>query len=67
MADTGCHVPVNRGHNGPMMGFAQKEHKKVENIHSSYGIGDAIFEKTAKRPEEKHVVGFIIETVKANP
>lgn len=67
MANPGYHVPVYKGHNGPMMAFAQKEHKTVENIHGSHGMGDAIFEKTAQRPEEKHAVDFIIETVKANP
>lgn len=67
VANPDYYVPVYKGHSGPMMAFAQKEHQTVENIHGSHGMGDAKFEKTAQRPEEQHAVDFIIETVKANP
>lgn len=67
VADPGYHVPVYKGHSGPMLSYTQKKHITVENIHGSHGMGDAIFEKTAQRPEEQHAVDFIIETVKANP
>ena len=67
VANPGYRVPVYKGHNSPMLSFAQKEHKTVENIHGNYGMGDAEFEKAEQRPEEQHAVDFIIETVKANP
>lgn len=67
VANPGYTVPVYKGHNSPILSFAQKEHKTVENIHGNYGMGDAEFEKAEQRPEEQHAVDFIIEIVKANP
>ncbi|MER2041084.1 nucleoside hydrolase [Desemzia incerta] len=67
VADPGYKVPVYKGYNSPMLSFAQKVHKTVENIHGNYGMGDAEFAKAEQRPEEQHAVDFIIETVKANP
>lgn len=67
MADPGYKVPVYKGYNSPMLSFAQKVHKTVENIHGNYGMGDAEFAKAEQRPEEQHAVDFIIEIVKANP
>ena len=67
VADPGYKVPVYKGYNSPMLSFAQKVHKTVENIHGNYGMGDAEFAKAEQRPEEQHAVDFIIEIVKANP
>ena len=39
----------------------------VEDVHGSDGMGDSFFPKAKQRPEEKHAIDFIIETVKANP
>ncbi|WP_188204620.1 nucleoside hydrolase [Desemzia incerta] len=67
VADPGYKVPVYKGYNSPMLSFAQKVHKTVENIHGNYGMGDAEFAKAEQRPEVQHAVDFIIEIVKANP
>ncbi|MBC5636751.1 nucleoside hydrolase [Ornithinibacillus sp. BX22] len=60
------HVPVFKGYEGPILG-SQEGHVTVEDVHGSDGMGDSFFPKATQRPEEKHAVDFIIETVKANP
>ncbi|MFS0674852.1 nucleoside hydrolase [Ornithinibacillus sp. 179-J 7C1 HS] len=60
------HVPVFKGYEGPILGN-QDGHVTVEDVHGSDGMGDSLFPKATQRPEEKHAVDFIIETVKENP
>lgn len=60
------YVPVYKGYEGPIIG-TEEGHVTVEDVHGSDGMGDSFFEKAKQRPEEKHAVDFIIETVKANP
>ncbi|GIO27330.1 nucleoside hydrolase [Ornithinibacillus bavariensis] len=60
------HVPVFKGYEGPILG-TQEGHVTVEDVHGKDGMGDSFFEKAKQRPEDKHAIDFIIETVKANP
>lgn len=59
-------VPVFKGYEGPIMNFSETGHLTVEDVHGSDGMGDSFFPKAKQRPEEKHAIDFIIETVKAN-
>ncbi|MGG3841260.1 nucleoside hydrolase [Paenibacillus thiaminolyticus] len=60
-------VPVYKGHEGPIMGIGQKEHRTVEDVHGKDGMGDSFFEKAIQSPEKGHAVDFLIEAVHNNP
>lgn len=61
------YVPVFKGHEGPMMKIPGQKHWTEERIMGDDGMGNANFEPAKQRPEEKHAVDFIIETVMENP
>ncbi|RDW19785.1 nucleoside hydrolase [Oceanobacillus chungangensis] len=61
------HVPVYKGYEGPILNWNEGGHLTVEDVHGSDGMGDSFFPKAKQRPEGKHAIDFIIETVKANP
>ncbi|RLL46588.1 nucleoside hydrolase [Oceanobacillus piezotolerans] len=60
-------VPVYKGHERPLMGLGNKEHRTVEDVHGRDGMGDSFFEKALQSPAEGHAVDFLIETVHNNP
>ncbi|UNK19403.1 nucleoside hydrolase [Paenibacillus sp. N3/727] len=60
-------VPVYKGHERPMMGLGQKEHRTVEDVHGKDGMGDSFFEKAIQSSEKGHAVDFLIDTVHNNP
>ncbi|MRH43765.1 nucleoside hydrolase [Aquibacillus halophilus] len=60
-------VPVYKGHQGPFLQLGQSQHRTVEDVHGSDGMGGANFQKTIQRPETIHAVDFLIEAVHANP
>ncbi|KYG26771.1 nucleoside hydrolase [Priestia endophytica] len=60
-------VPVYKGHEGPIMGFGESQHRTVEDVHGKDGMGDSFFEKAIQSPEEGHAVDFLIETIHENP
>ncbi|BFH11552.1 nucleoside hydrolase [Paenibacillus melissococcoides] len=60
-------VPVYKGHEGPIMGIGQKEHRTVEDVHGKDGMGDSFFEKAVQSPEKGHAIDFLIEAVHNNP
>lgn len=60
-------VPVYKGHEGPIMGIGQKEHRTVEDVHGKDGMGDSFFEKAIQSPEKGHAVDFLIDAVHNNP
>lgn len=60
-------VPVYKGHEGPIMGIGQKEHRTVEDVHGRDGMGDSFFEKAVQSPEKGHAVDFLIDAVHNNP
>ncbi|BFH66726.1 nucleoside hydrolase [Paenibacillus dendritiformis] len=60
-------VPVYKGHEGPIMGIGQTEHRTVEDVHGKDGMGDSFFEKAIQSPEKGHAVDFLIEAVHNNP
>lgn len=61
------YVPVFKGHEGPMMKVPGKKHWTEERIMGEDGMGNANFEQAKQRPEEKHAVDFIIDTIMNNP
>ena len=60
-------VPVYKGHERPIMGLGQKEHRTVEDVHGKDGMGDSFFEKAVQSPEKGHAVDFLIDAVHNNP
>ncbi|WP_374016050.1 nucleoside hydrolase [Paenibacillus thiaminolyticus] len=60
-------VPVYKGHEGPIMGIGQKEHRTVEDVHGKDGMGDSFFEKAVQSPKKGHAVDFLIDAVHNNP
>ncbi|MFL1675075.1 nucleoside hydrolase [Paenibacillus dendritiformis] len=60
-------VPVYKGHEGPIMGIGQKEHRTVEDVHGKDGMGDSFFEKAVQSPEKGHAVDFLIDAIHNNP
>ena len=60
-------VPVYKGHERPLMGLGETEHRTVEDVHGKDGMGDSFFEKAVQSPAEGHAVDFLIETVHNNP
>jgi purine nucleosidase len=60
-------VPVYKGHERPLMGLGKNEHRTVEDVHGSDGMGDSFFEKAVQSPAEGHAVDFLIESVHNNP
>ena len=60
-------VPVYKGYERPIMGIGEVQHRTVEDVHGSDGMGDSFFEKAIQKPEEGHAVDFLIETVHKHP
>ncbi|KKK40049.1 ribosylpyrimidine nucleosidase [Mesobacillus campisalis] len=60
-------VPVYKGHERPLMGLGEKQHRTVEDVHGKDGMGDSFFEKAVQSPAEGHAVDFLIETVHKYP
>jgi purine nucleosidase len=56
-------VPVYPGARHPLL----KEWKTVEHIHGRDGMGNSYFPKAKQRPEPKHAVDAIIDTINSNP
>ncbi|MCE5172899.1 nucleoside hydrolase [Paenibacillus profundus] len=67
VAGKGGQVPVYKGHERPIMGLGQKEHRTVEDVHGKDGMGDSFFEKAIQSPEKGHAVDFLIDAVHNNP
>ena len=67
VAGKGGQVPVNKGHERPIMGLGQKEHRTVEDVHGKDGMGDSFFEKAIQSSEKGHAVDFLIDAVHNNP
>nr|WP_148505331.1 nucleoside hydrolase [Paenibacillus beijingensis] len=67
VAGHGGRVPVFKGYEAPVMAVGHKQHRTVEDVHGDDGMGGARFPKAEQRPETKHAVDFIIETVHAHP
>jgi purine nucleosidase len=61
------YVPVFKGHRDPIMTLEGSKHFTEERIFANDGMGDSNFPKAKQRPEEKHAVDFIIETIHENP
>ncbi|UFT99698.1 nucleoside hydrolase [Radiobacillus kanasensis] len=60
-------VPVYKGFEKPIMQTGETEHRTVEDVHGSDGMGNSFFAKAVQRPEEGHAIDFLIETVHNNP
>lgn len=67
LADVEDYIPVLKGHREPIMTLEGTKHITEERIFASDGMGDSNFPKAKQRPENKHAVDFIIETIKQNP
>lgn len=67
LSNTEYYVPVFKGYKEPIMTISGQKHWTEERIMGTDGMGNANFAKAQQRPEEKHAVDFIIETVKSNP
>ncbi|WP_186580751.1 nucleoside hydrolase [Aquibacillus kalidii] len=67
VAGKGEQVPVYKGHEGPLLQIGEKQHRTVEDVHGSDGMGGANFAPAIQRPEAKHAIDFIIETVHNHP
>ncbi|MFL0497877.1 nucleoside hydrolase [Priestia megaterium] len=67
VAGKGGEVPVSKGYERPIMGIGKGQHRTVEDVHGKDGMGNSYFEKAVQRPESKHAVDFLIETVHENP
>jgi purine nucleosidase len=67
VAGKGGQVPVYKGCEGPLLQYGIGQHRTVEDVHGSDGMGGANFDQANQRPETKHAVDFLIETVHANP
>lgn len=67
VAKPGYDVPVFKGYEKPILSTGTSEHRTVEDVHGTDGMGDAFFEQAKQRPETKHAVDFIIDKVKDNP
>ncbi|QDP39048.1 nucleoside hydrolase [Radiobacillus deserti] len=60
-------VPVYKGFEKPIMQTGEMEHRTVEDVHGSDGMGNSFFNKAVQRPEEVHAIDFLIETVHNHP
>lgn len=60
-------IPVYKGHRDPIMTLEGTKHYTEERIFASDGMGGSNFPKAQQRPESKHAVDFMIETIKNNP
>jgi len=56
-------VPVYPGARHPLL----REWRTVEYIHGKDGMGNSFFPRARQRPERKHAVDAIVETVNSNP
>ena len=56
-------VPVYPGARHPLL----REWRTVEYIHGKDGMGNSFFPKARQRPESRHAVDAIVETVNSNP
>ena len=56
-------VPVYPGARHPLL----REWSTVENIHGKDGMGNSFFPKARQRPERKHAVDAIVDTINSNP
>ncbi|WP_112179563.1 MULTISPECIES: nucleoside hydrolase [Paraliobacillus] len=63
----GGQVPVFKGHQGPILQLGKAQHRTVEDVHGSDGMGGANFPKARQKPETQHAVDFLIEKIHANP
>ena len=59
----GCDAPVYLGARAPLSG----EEKECFSVYGVDGMGDADLIHPKGKPQEKHAVDFILETVRANP
>ncbi|MFB1050272.1 nucleoside hydrolase [Paraliobacillus sp. JSM ZJ581] len=67
VAGKGGKVPVFKGHEAPMLQLGSEQHRTVEDVHGSDGMGGANFPKAKQRPELEHAVDFLIRKVHENP
>jgi purine nucleosidase len=56
-------VPVYPGTRHPLL----KEWETVEHIHGRDGMGNSYFPRAKQRPESKHAVDAIVDTINSNP
>jgi purine nucleosidase len=56
-------VPVYPGARHPLL----KEWRTAKEVHGSDGMGDSHFPKARQRPETKHAVDAIVDTINSNP
>jgi len=67
VANADYYIPVYKGHKDPIMTLEGTKHTTEERIFADDGMGNSNFPKAKQRPEKKHAVDFIIETIKQNP
>ncbi|MDP4096233.1 nucleoside hydrolase [Paenibacillus sp. P96] len=67
VAGKGGSIPVYKGHEKPMLALGERQHRTVEDVHGSDGMGGANFPLAVQRPEQGHAVDFLIEKIHANP
>ncbi|CQR48363.1 Pyrimidine-specific ribonucleoside hydrolase RihB [Paraliobacillus sp. PM-2] len=67
VAGKGGEVPVFKGYEAPILQLGDEQHRTVEDVHGSDGMGGANFPKAKQRPESEHAVDFLIRKVHENP
>ncbi len=67
LADPEYYIPVYKGHQEPIMTLGGEKHITEERIFATDGMGNSHFPSAKQRPETKHAVDFMIETIKQNP
>lgn len=67
VASPGERVPVYKGMERPLNAVGMTAHRTVEEVHGKDGMGNAFFDQAVQRPETKHAVDFIIESIRNNP
>lgn len=67
VAGKGGEVPVYKGQETPILQLGNTQHRTVEDVHGSDGMGGANFPKAKQRPEKTHAVDFLIEKAHKNP
>ncbi|GAA5416422.1 pyrimidine-specific ribonucleoside hydrolase RihB [Paraliobacillus ryukyuensis] len=67
VAGKGGQVPVFKGHETPILQLGKSQHRTVEDVHGSDGMGGANFPLAKQRPEQEHAVDFFIRKIHENP
>ncbi|MDO7906365.1 nucleoside hydrolase [Paenibacillus sp. JX-17] len=67
VAGHGGKVPVYKGCERPFLALGSQQHRTVEDVHGSDGMGGANFPQAIQRPEEGHAVDFLIRRIHEEP